>query len=138
MTTRLMGEKGSLAALTKLICGLFLAFTLIQPLASLNLSGITDWTVQYEMDAERAVAEGESRTRKALNELIKQRTRSYILDKAQALNAVLEVEVTLSDDDIPVPVKVRLSGKVSPYAKGRLQSIMTEELGIEKENQVWT
>jgi hypothetical protein len=60
------------------------------------------------------------------------------LDKAQALNTALEVEVTLSDDEIPIPVKVRLSGKVSPYAKGRLQQIISEELGIERENQIWT
>ena len=67
-----------------------------------------------------------------MTEIIKQRTQAYILDKAQALNTVLEVEVTLSDDDIPVPLKVRLKGKISPYAKGRLQATIAEDLGIEK------
>lgn len=138
LVTRLMGEKGTLATLTKLIAGLFLAFTVVRPLAEIDLSGLTDWTLQYEDEAARAVAAGESQTRNALAGLITERTQAYILDKAQALNTVLEVEVKLSDDDIPVPVKVRLSGKVSPYAKGRLQSIITEDLGIEKENQIWT
>ena len=85
-----------------------------------------------------AVAEGEQQTKTALARLIKQRTCAYILDKAQALNVALEVEVTLSDDDIPVPEAVRLKGKVSPYAKGRLQTIIAEDLGIEKERQTWT
>ena len=135
---RLVGEKGTLATLTKLICGLFLAFMLIRPVAELDLSALTDWAVRYEDQATLVVEDGQSRTRKALAGLITQQTQAYILDKAQALDTVLEVEVTLSDDDIPIPVKVRLSGKVSPYAKGRLQTIITEDLGIEKENQVWT
>ena len=138
IATRLMGEKGTLATLTRLIAGLFRAFVFIRPVAGLDLSGLTDWSVRFDAEAEEAVAAGQSQTRKALAQLIKEQTQAYILDKAQALEAVLEVEVTLSDDDIPVPVKVRLSGKASPYAKGRLQSIITEDLGIEKENQIWT
>ena len=138
IVTAIMGEKGPNATLTKLITGLFLAFTLIKPVVSVDLSGLINWTNRYDDIASDAVAAGESQNRKALSELIKQRTRSYILDKAQALNTALEVEVTLSDDEIPIPVKVRLAGKVSPYAKGRLQAMLEEELGIEKENQIWT
>lgn len=138
IVTAIMGEKGPNVTLTKLIAGIFLAFTLIKPVVSMDLSGIIHWTDGYGDIAAKAVAAGESQTRKALGELIKQRTGAYILDKAQALNTALEVEVTLSDDDIPVPVAVRIKGKVSPYAKGRLQSIITEDLGIEKENQTWT
>ena len=135
---KLMGEKGTLSALTKLIGGLFLTFTLIGPVANINLSGFTNWTQDYQRDAQKMVTEGQSQTKNALAQLISQRTQAYILDKAQALNTALEVEVTLSDDEIPIPVKVRLAGKVSPYAKGRLQAMLEEELGIEKENQIWT
>ena len=138
IVTKLVGEKGTLGALTKLIAGVFLVFTLIRPLASVDLSGVTQWAQGYDDEATRAVEEGQAQTRKALAKLISQRTQAYILDKAQALNTALEVEVTLSDDEIPVPVKVKLSGKVSPYVKGRLQQIITENLGIEKENQIWT
>ena len=138
IVTKLVGEKGTLGALTKLMSGIFLAVMLIRPLASIDLSGVTQWAIGYDEAAAEAVAEGQSRTRKAVAEIITQRTRTYILDKAQALNTALEVEVTLSDDEIPIPIKVRLSGKASPYAKGQLQQIITEELGIEKENQIWT
>ena len=137
IVTKLMGGKGSLGALTKLITGVFLLFTLIRPLYSLDLLGAAQWWQGYDEQAAQAVAQGKEQARKSMAELITQRTQAYILDKAQALNTALEVEVTLSDDEIPVPVKVRLKGKVSPYAKGRLQQIVTEELGIEKENQIW-
>lgn len=138
IVTKLTEDKGANSTLSKLIAGLFLVFTLIRPVATLDLTTVTTWADNYDSEAARAVAAGESHTRNAISELIKQRTQAYILDKAQALNTELEVEVTLSDDDIPVPVKVRLKGKASPYAKGRLQAIITEDLGIEKENQVWT
>jgi hypothetical protein len=46
--------------------------------------------------------------------------------------------VTLSDELPPVPVEVRLSGDISPYIKTRLQSILEDDLGISKENQIWT
>ena len=138
IVTRLVGEKGSVGTLTKLVAGLFLSFTLIKPIASLEFSNLMGWTDEYEHNAAGMVADGENLRSKALSELIKQQTEEYILDKAQALDASLEVEVTLTQDEIPIPVKVRLSGKVSPYAKGRLQDIIKQDLGIEKENQVWT
>lgn len=124
--------------MSKLIAGIFLAFTIIRPLVNIEFSGLMNWSEDYNTDSLKLVTAGKSQTRTALIKIISQRTQAYILDKAQALNTVLEVEVTLSDDEIPVPVKVRLAGNVSPYAKGRLQTIIEEELGIEKENQVWT
>lgn len=127
-----------MGVLTKLIAGLVMTVTLVRPLVTVRLTDLTQWSHEFDSDAARAVALGQTQTRKALVEFIIQRTQAYILDKAQALNTALEVEVTLSDDEIPIPVKVCLSGKVSPYAKGRLQQIISEELGIERENQIWT
>jgi hypothetical protein len=135
---RLMGEKGTHAALVNLITGIFMVFTLIRPIVSVNLFDLRHLVDGFESDAAQAVQIGESQTRKMLAQFIKERTQSYILDKAQSLNAVLDVEVTLSDDEIPVPVKVCITGKVSPYARGRLENLIIEDLGIEKENQIWT
>lgn len=136
--TRLMGDKGTHGAIAKLIAGLFLAFTVIHPVASLDLSGFSDWTGDFSDAGAEAAAAGESQMKKAIASGIKSRSEAYILGKAKALNVELKVEVTLSDDDIPVPCDISLSGKVSPYAKARLQAIITEDLGIEKERQTWT
>ena len=54
------------------------------------------------------------------------------------LDKLIETRQRIPNCEIPIPIKVRLSGKASPYAKGQLQQIITEELGIEKENQIWT
>ena len=77
-------------------------------------------------------------TKEAIAAGIKSRTQAYILDKAMALELQLQVEVVLSEDEIPVPEEVRLAGKASPYAKARLQQIIKEDLGIDKEHLIWT
>ena len=81
---------------------------------------------------------GENAAREAMAERISQQTKAYILDKAQALEASLTVEVILDDAGIPTPCGVRISGKVSPYAKGVLSDYMEKELGIPREEQRWT
>ena len=123
---RMIGEKGTQGAMTKLIAGLFLAFTVIRPVANIRLDGLSDFTAAYSAAGD------------ALAASIKAQTEAYILDKAAALQVELEVDVTLSDGDIPTPSAVLLSGKVSPYAKARLQKMITDDLGIDKERQTWT
>ena len=66
------------------------------------------------------------------------RTESYILEKAKALNCDLQVEVILSSDATPVPEQVRISGSISPYAKQAISTMLTEDLGIDREAQIWT
>lgn len=135
---RLMGKKGTHAALTKLIAGLFLAFTVIYPIADIRIGDLSDLTSSYSDSASQAAAAGQSLTRENIAASIKAQTEAYILDKATALNTHLEVVVTLSEDDIPCPKAVRLAGSVSPYAKAQLQMIIAEDLGIAKESQIWT
>ena len=88
--------------------------------------------------AQEAATAGEQQAKSALRESIKQRTEAYILDKAKTLAAQVAVEVTLSNEAIPVPIAVRISGNISPYARMQLQTILQEELGIPKEAQAWT
>ncbi len=137
IVTRLMGEKGTRGAMAKLICGLFLAFTVIRPVANLNIGSLTDFAADFSQAGADAVALGQSMTKEALAASIKQRSETYILDKAKELDVTLQVEVTLSKEDIPTATAVRLTGKVSPYAKGKLQAIIQQDLGIDKEHQTW-
>lgn len=137
IVTGFMGKKGTQGAMVKLIAGLFLTFTVLSPVTKIDLKGMADFAEQYSAGGAQAAAMGEQMTKDALRSSIKARTEAYILDKAAGLELNLEVEVTLSEDDIPLPASVRLSGKTSPYAKLRLQSLITQELGIEKEKQIW-
>lgn len=131
-------KEGTAQAVVKLICGLFLTFAVLRPIARLDLADLGNFGLSLSRDAEQAAAVGENLARDALADIIKRETEAYILDKAAALNLSLEAEVTVSDSDPPVPMAVRISGNASPYARLRLQNLIQEELGISKENQLWT
>lgn len=136
--TRVAKDKGAAGAAVKLITGLFLVFTVISPVAGLSLSDIDIFTMDFSDQAALIAAEGEQFSLDAMAAVIKTRTEAYILDKALALKLQLQVEVVLSEDDIPVPESVRISGIASPYARARLQQIIEDDLHIDKERQIWT
>ena len=135
--TGLLHQKDISAVLVKMIGGLFLAFTVIRPLISLDIGNIGAYIAAFSVDGEAAAEEGENIARDAYRSYIKSETEAYILDKADAYGAALSVEVTLDDGDTPVPVGVRIEGSVSPYAKVCLCQMMEEDLGILEENQLW-
>lgn len=134
IVTSIMGEKGTAAALTKVICGIIMAMVVVSPLMQVNLSGWTDWTARLTFQAEAAAAEGELLGEEMLEAIIKEETESYILDKAGALGAALTADVTVKDG---LPERVLLTGTVSPYAKAQLTAWIRDELGIAKEDQQW-
>lgn len=138
IVVRFAGNKGTGGVLIKLIAGLFLAFTIIVPIAGVDLRDLVDFTVDFSEEGKLAALEGQEASRETIAAGIKTASEAYILDKAAALDAVLKVEVTLSKEDIPHPESVHLSGNVSPFAKSTLQDLISRELGIDKENQIWT
>lgn len=120
------------------ICGIFITFTIVSPLKEIRMIDMESFVISFADDGACAASLGNEMRTQKLRADIKARTEAYILDKANALQAHLQVEVILSDDhDMPVPVSVRLSGSISPYAKIQLQRALEDDLGIPKENQVW-
>ena len=134
---RLLDRKGTPAAMAKLLTGLFMTVTVLSPLTDISLGPMGDYSEDYRQQAQQAVREGKEYANSALRQGISERTRAYILDKAKAFGADIQVEIILSDEQYPVPEQVRLSGNVSPYAMTQLKKIL-EELGISEENQIWT
>ena len=133
----LLGKKGNSAALLRLIGGIFLAFTVISPVTDVDLGRILDPAWDYTAQGSSIAAGGYAVSQNQLHSIIKERCRTYILDKAISYNAQLEVEVELTQDEIPVPAAVRLRGSISPYGKQALQQWLQDVMGIPKENQQW-
>jgi cell division protease FtsH len=75
--------------------------------------------------------------KKELEEIIKTKTQAYVLDKADSLGLDLEVEITVDNSELPVPVSVVLTGAAAPYAKARLSNIIANDLAVPKEAQIW-
>lgn len=137
MANGFLGKKGSAGA-ARLLTGLFLGLTVLKPLGNWNPDFFEDISFSISDAAQEAVEQGEGLSKKELANIIKEKTSAYILEKAKQYNAELHVVVEVSDDTIPVPVRVRIMGQIGPYAKSQLQTIIQEQLGISKENQQWT
>lgn len=133
----LMGEKGNSAALVRLICGIFLALTVIRPLKELNLTDISLLPSGLMAEARATSGEGVDYTRQTKADLIKQQCEAYILDKAQTLGANIQVEIRISDGSEPIPVASMITGNLSPYARNQLSNALEKDLGIAQEDQKW-
>ena len=133
----LVGEKGNSAALVRLICGIFLALTVIRPLKELNLQDFSLLPTGLLEEARLTSGEGEEYTRQAKEDLIIQQCEAYILDKAQTLEASIQVEIQISQEGEPIPAGSIITGNLSPYARNQLSKTLEEDLGIPQEDQKW-
>ena len=132
------GAKSSVSVtMIKTLCGVFLTITILSPIMHVDLSSFTNYVQSFSYESEDVVYTGSQLYSESLRSSIKQQAEAYILDKAASIKADLSVEVILSNDDPPTPLSVVLDGQVSPYAKSKLTKIISDDLGISKENQTW-
>lgn len=125
------------AAVLKMTTGLVVLLTILQPLKGGELMDCDRIFFDFEREVSTVVENSEREKQNALSEIINKKVTSYILKQAQTLHADVTVEVTLSDESMPVPENVRISGKIAPYAKQQLINIIERELGVAEENQIW-
>ena len=130
----LVGNKGSISNISKLLCGLFLAITAMKPITDVRIEDMKTFTASIEADADAAVASGENIATEEMMRIIKDEVEAYIINKAKQLQTDLEVEVVL---DGIVPAAVRVSGDFSPYVKSSIANSIARDLDIPQEEQIW-
>ena len=138
VATMLLGNKGTIGVVVKLMSGILMILAVAGPWAGITFDDFFGWTDEILADGSSAVSDAEISAQEAYREGIKERVVSYVLEKAAHLECDLDVEVTLSQDTLAQPVTITLAGNVSPYAKSVLATMIAEELGISREEQIWT
>ena len=136
ITKNISNEKTLSGTMLRLVAGIIMTVTVLAPVVNLDLNDLPLMTTNFMDEASAIAAEGEEMAASARNAIISDRAEAYILDKAAAFGAALEVEVTISDGTM-MPEGARIKGAISPYAKLQLQRIMEQDLQIAKENQQW-
>ena len=134
IVSSLAGRNSSTSKLVKLLCGLFLASAVLKPLVDVRIDNIYDFADGLTLNGDLAVSQGEKMASEEMKRIIKQKTETYILDKAKALGLDIAVVVTLEDY---TPATVTITGDVSPYAKADLCASIAQELDIPPEEQIW-
>ena len=127
--------EGSGRKILRLVCGILLTVTALKPLGQLRLPNLDAMSGEYRQQAEAAVAVGQEMARLEAREGIHKALEAYILDKAAELGVDVTPEVFT--DESGIPVSVRLEGDVSSGMRQKIQTIITNDLGIPGEAQKW-
>ena len=133
----MISKKGTYAAIIKLLTGLLMLLTMLAPLTKLNIQDLTAYFNDLSFDGTANAQAGEAMAVDATESIIKENVKAYILDKASALGLDVEVDIALTEDTPPLPRSVTVTGAVSPYAKQVLTKVISDDLGIPEEQQLW-
>ena len=120
-----------------MLAGVLMAIVLISPIKKISLGLVQDFSADYIEEGQYYAQMGEQIAAEQTAEFIKEHVRTYILEKASSLNAKVEVDVLLSESQLPIPCGVQIQGEISPYARQVLATYICNELGVPEENQVW-
>lgn len=132
--TKLTEQKGSIAALTKLLCGIYMMITILSPVISLPIKDYMMYFDQIAHEAECIAASGADDASREINISMQQCTQAYIQERARQLGTELDIDVVIHEGK---PCSVYLNGAVSPYVKQQLSAYICDQLGIAKEDQWW-
>lgn len=138
ITIHISGKTGMVPSVIKLLTGLFILYTVLSPWSKMRLTDLSSYFSDLKVDASVAVEEGKEASAQYAASIIKSELEAYILDKASSLGLDICVDVIMDESQPQLPHSVKIGGSVSPYAKQRLAQIISDELGIPKENLLWT
>lgn len=134
----LLHKNSAAAMLVRLIGGLFLTFTVIAPVIDFDLDSILEQSWAYTSHAEDIAAAGQTIAAEQRSQRIKEQCETYIIDKAMSYQTQLDVDITLTNDDMPLPSAVLLKGNISPYVKSIIATWIQDEMGIPEDHQIWS
>lgn len=130
-------QKSSLQKIVRLLGGILVLLVAIRPLLSLNTDKISaylqEWNASYHFDDDGVKA----RQNELMRLQVKQSAEQYIENEAKALGGTVQAEVSLSDDEYPVPVSVTLIGTLTPEQVTALSAYLETALNLPAERQEW-
>ena len=136
LSSALLNEQKAIGKLVKLLSGILMTVTLLNPLKTVTFKNISIYFDNISNEAQAYANEGKISSQYDTAAIIKERTEAYILEKANAMNLDISLEVHL-DENNSIPSSVTISGELAPYEKSVLSDYIKETLGISEEHQQW-
>ena len=127
-----LAPEGSVKRICRLAGGLVLMLAAIGPvikLEAVDLEGITD---RYQASVREYREKLEAENDFLYESIIAENTAAYILDKAKELEITCQVSVTVAwtQDGVPQPHSVRITGDLTQQQRSQLGQILEKDLGI--------
>ncbi|MBE6958535.1 MAG: hypothetical protein E7447_05230 [Ruminococcaceae bacterium] len=138
LVSQLIEPKGTVGIAVKLVAGFLMLLAVLRPWVELRPEGLFRLAEDFAADGSSYVTQGQQLANDFYRDGIRKRLTAYIVDEAKTYGCDLSVEVFLTDDDIPKPHQICLSGDISPYARQALTNSLIEKLGLTREDLIWT
>jgi hypothetical protein len=133
--------EGAVKKILRFVGGLILFIVLIAPLKEISISDIAYFSMQYRADFENYRDKLLFENSSMIKTIIEDRTRTYILQKAEELGIQCDVRVYAKtpDDGYPYPHKavIMTGAETGREQRQMLSRLLESELGISAENQEW-
>lgn len=130
--------KGSGKRIAALCCGFLMILTAVRPISGIDTQTLSQMLSRIRMESEQATTGVTVRNRELVGQIIKQRSESYILDKAQELGIRAQIEVTVTDGgEYPYPSAVRICGSFTAQQRAELSGWLSREFAVGAERQEW-
>lgn len=134
---RMTSDSGTGRA-ARLGAGLLILLTALGPLATINLVDMAQRIVKREYGDVLTTIPVDKAANELMEQLITDTVEAYILDKAQALEMDITVEIIVeTTSGYPIPWEARLKGSWTVSQKAQLTEVIREELGIPVDRQRW-
>ena len=123
--------------LLKFVTGLIMMIVVITPLIRKEKPEFQWQMGEFRNEVQHALSAGQEQADGMLRQIISQQTQAYILDKATSMGAELSAEVMLSDDEMPTPESVVLTGTASPYLRTQVTNMIVTDLAVSEDKIQW-
>lgn len=128
-------QSGPTRSILRLCCGAFISLTALSLFPNFSIPDLNSFRSHFILEGQQIAAHGEKTAREEIQKNIKRTLEEYICDVAQREGAELQVNIHISDTGIPEAIQ--LQGQFVEATQAKLQSMITKDLGIRKEDQEW-
>lgn len=132
----LVDKNTAVCKVLRLICGVFMAVVIIQPITKLELripKTFQSLTADASDISGRAAAEACLEKKR----IILEQTEAYIQSKLDAMDCDAELELFLQEEYPYAPARIELRGSCSPFVRSYLSAWLEDNIGIGVKEQLW-
>ena len=131
---------GTMRRIGKLTGGLLIIIVVLQPVISMDYSGLSESFSRWRKDLGTYQAQPETTNFHVMKTIIESKSAAYIQDKAEGLGILCQAEVTCDSENTqsyPYPASVVIRGELSSGQIQQLQELIEAEMAIPEEKQCY-
>ena len=131
-------QEDSLRKAVRLVGGILLLLAAVGPVVRMDLDAFGKYLSALSIEADELRTGIAVESKDVMAAIIREKTETYILDKAKQLGAEVAVSVTTTADaDYPYPESAEIRGVLTEVQRNSLAMTMELELAIPRERQAF-